>query len=397
MNEEQPPLLFLVAGEPSGDALGARVMAALKEKTGGAIRFAGVGGPLMTAEGLASLFPMAELAVMGVAEVLPRLFNLIRRIRETAAAAAALGPAAVLTIDSPDFSFRVARKLKGRGIPLLHLVAPTVWAWRPGRARKIARFLDHLLAVLPFEPPYFEKEGLACTFIGHPVVESGLDGGDGKSFRRRHGIPPDVPLLCVLPGSRKSETHRLLPVFAETLGLLRERHPGLRAVVPTVETVADEVEAAAARWPVPAVVLRDRAEKRDAFAAAAAALAASGTVALELALAGTPAVIAYRVGAISAWIGRRLIRVGFVNLVNLVLGRAAVPEFIQEDCRADRLAGAVSDLLDDGAARARQIADAALALRALGLGGPSPGQRAAEVILALMKGATAGLPPREPR
>ena len=299
------PLVFLVAGEPSGDELGARLMAAIEQRR--RVRFAGVGGPLMEARGLSSLFPMAELSVMGLAEVVPHLPKLIRRLSQTAAAVRQCRPAVLLTIDSPGFNFRLAKRLKGAGVPIVHYVAPSVWAWRPGRARAVAGYLDHLMALLPFEPPYFEAEGLATTFVGHPVLEDGLDGiverGDGEGFRRRHRIPPGATVLCVLPGSRRSETGRLLPVFARTLGLLKEQFADLYAVVPTVDTVADEVTAAAAGWPVPAVVIAAASEKAAAFAAADVALAASGTVALELAVAGVPAVIAYRVHPLTGWLG----------------------------------------------------------------------------------------------
>lgn len=375
------PLIFLVAGEPSGDALGASLMAALKERTGGAVRFAGVGGEGMAHQGLDSLFPMADLSVMGVAEVLPRLPRILRRLSETAREARRLRPAAVVTIDAPDFCFRLAKRLRGDGIPLIHYVAPSVWAWRPGRARKIAAFLDQLLALLPFEPPYFEREGLPCTFVGHPVVESGADLGDGRRFRERHGIAAEAPVICVLPGSRRSETSRLLPVFALAVAGLRASRPDLAAVVPVIGAVADEVAQAAANWPVPTTVLRGRADKIDAFAAADVALAASGTVALELAMAETPAVIAYRVSPVSAWLARRLIRVSYVSLVNLVLDRPVTPELLQEDCRPERLTAALDVLLTDEAARRAQIEAGREALLRLGRGGPSPGERAAAVVL----------------
>lgn len=375
------PLIFLVAGEPSGDALGAGLMAALKERTGGTVRFAGVGGEGMAAQGLDSLFPMADLSVMGVAEVLPRLPRILRRLSETVREARRLRPAAVVTIDAPDFCFRLAKRLHGGGIPLIHYVAPSVWAWRPGRARKIAGFLNHLLALLPFEPPYFEREGLACTFVGHPVVESGADLGDGRNFRERYGIAAEAPLVCVLPGSRRSETSRLLPVFAQAVAGLRVTRPDLVAVVPVIGAVADEVARAVADWPVPATVVHERADKIDAFAAADVALAASGTVALELAMAETPSVIAYRVSPFTAWLARRLVRVSYANLVNLVLDRPAVPELLQEDCQPERLTAALETLLADEAARRAQIEAGREALARLGRGGPSPGERAAAVVL----------------
>ncbi|MDX9861038.1 MAG: lipid-A-disaccharide synthase [Rhodospirillales bacterium] len=379
--DDAPPLIFLVAGEPSGDALGARLMAALKARTGGAVRFAGIGGEGMAVQGLDSLFPMGELSVMGLTEVLPRIPRILRRLGETTREVRRLQPAAVVTIDSPDFCFRLAKRLRGAGMPLIHYVAPSVWAWRPGRARKIAGFLDHLLALLPFEPPFFEREGLACTFVGHPVVDSGADQGDGDAFRARHGIPVEAPLVCVLPGSRRSETSRLLPVFAQTVARLQEARPALQAVVPVIGAVADEVAGTVAGWTVPTTVVRVRAEKNDAFAAADVALAASGTVALELAMADLPAVIAYRISPPSAWLARRLVRVNYVSLVNLVLDRPVMPELLQEECRPERLAGVLATLLDDGGARRVQVEGGREALMRLGWGGPSPGDRAAAVVL----------------
>lgn len=389
MNDrQQGRLIFMVAGEPSGDVLGGRLMAALKAS--GRVRFAGVGGPRMIEQGLSSLFPMDELSVMGLIEVLPHAPRLLGRLRQTANEVLRLRPAAVVTIDSPGFNFRLAKRLKtlkGKGgglenMPLIHYVAPSVWAWRPGRARRVAGFLDHLLALLPFEPPYFESEGLATTFIGHPVVESGLGEGDGPGFRQRRRIPAAAPLIAVLPGSRLSETRRLLPIFAQTLERLRENNPELQAVAPTVSTVAASI--AAYRWPVPVQVIEDDGEKADAFAASDLALAASGTVALELALARLPAVIAYRVHPLSAWAGRRLIRVRFANLVNIILDREAVPEYLQQRCRPDLLAAALQALLDDPGARRDQVVAGAEALSQLGLGGPSPSRRAAEAVLAVI-------------
>ena len=377
-----PRRLMLVAGEPSGDVLGARLMAALRSRDPD-LEFIGVGGPGMARQGLESLFPMSELAVMGLVEVLPRIPRLLTRLRQTAAFALAQRPAAVLTIDAPGFNFRLGRRLAGQGIPLLHYVAPTVWAWRPGRAAKIARFLDHLLVLLPFEPPYFEAVGLDCSFVGHPTVET-CRTGDGAAFRRQHDIAPGVPLLAVLPGSRHSETSRLLPVFQETVAQLAQCFAGLGVVVPTVSTVADEVTAALAGWQVPAVVVTEEAAKPPALAACTAALAASGTVVLELALAGVPSVVAYRINPLTHWLVRRLVRVEHASLVNLVLERPAVPEFLQDDCRPERLVPALAEILVDEEARRTQIEAAGEAAEKLGADGPPPSQRAAEVILTLL-------------
>jgi lipid-A-disaccharide synthase len=374
-----------MAGEPSGDALGARLMAALRRETNGGVRFAGIGGERMREAGLASLFPMAELSVMGLAEVLPRALGILRRIRETAAAVRALQPAAVVSIDATGFCFRVEKRLKGAGIPLIHYVAPMVWAWRPWQARSLAKFLDHLMTLLPFEAPYFERYGLPTTFVGHSVIEEPIATADGPGFRARHGIPREVLLLAVLPGSRHAEVVRLLPVFATALALLKDRLAGLHVVVPTVAGVAAEVERAAAAWPVPVYVVRAAAERYAAFAAADAALAASGTVSLELALARCPMVIAYKASALTVWIVRHfLIKVRYVTVVNLLLDRALIPEFLQENCRPDRLADAVAALLKDPAAGRAQIAGALPALEQLGAGDLPPSRLAARTILGVI-------------
>lgn len=379
------PLIYLVAGEPSGDLLGARLMAALKAETGGRLRFAGIGGERMAAEGLASLFPIRELAVMGAVEVLPHALNIYRRIRQTVAAAAAARPAALVTIDSPSFSLEVSQRLKGRGFPLIHYVAPSVWAWKAWRAKHIARFLDHLLALLPFEPPYFEVHGLKTTFVGHPAIEMGQVATDPAGFRARHGIAADVPVITVLPGSRRGEVSRLAPIFGAAIGLLAARHPGLRAVVPTVETVAEFVAAAVRDWPVPTVVLRDPAEKYQAFAASDAALAASGTVAVELAVAGLPAVIGYRFNWLSAALARRLVKTKYVSIVNVVLDRPLQAELLLDACTPERLAGAIEVLLDDPAAREAHLAGCREAVARLSAGDGTPSRRAARVILDLAR------------
>lgn len=375
--EDMRPI-FMVAGEASGDVLGGRLMAALSEMTDGQIRFVGVGGEAMRRQGLESLFPMEELSVMGLTEILPHLVGLLRRIRETAAAVDAARPRALITIDSPDFTRRVARQVRDRTIPRIHYVAPTVWAWRPGRANGFAHDFSHLLALLPFEPPWFERAGLPCTFTGHPVVESGADAGDGAAFRNRHGIAPDIPLICVLPGSRRGEVNRLAPDFGKALSLFQRRHSAVRVVIPTVRAVAPSVEQHAAGWAGTPLVV-DGDEKYDAMAASNAALAASGTVALELALAKVPTVIAYRIAPLTHFIVRRMLSVHFGNIVNIIEGREIVPERIQGDCRPERLADDLERLL--GPAGRAQVEACQPALTQLGLGGERPSRRAAEAVL----------------
>ena len=205
----QEPLIFVVSGEPSGDNLAGRLMGALKSETGGQVRFAGVGGPQSAAHGLESLFPMHELSLVGLAEVVPHLPRLVRRINQTAAAARELEPDVVVTVDSPGFGLRVAKKLRGTGIPVVHYVAPQLWAWRPGRAKSLAKRVDHIMALLPFEVPFFANYGIPCTYVGHPAIEAGAGNGDGEAFRKRHGLPSDAPVLCVVPGSRGGEVRRI--------------------------------------------------------------------------------------------------------------------------------------------------------------------------------------------
>lgn len=386
------PRLFLIAGEPSGDRLGGALLEGLRTLAPG-LEIAGVGGPAMSAQGLASRFPLEDLAVMGLAEVLPRLPLLMRRIRETAEAVAAFRPDALIGIDSPDFCLRVAAKVRAGnpGQRVIHYVAPSVWAWRPGRAAKMARVVDHVLALLPFEPPYMRAAGMTCDFVGHPAATAPqATGAEIAAIRAEFGVEPGQRLLVVLPGSRRGEVTRLAPVFAETLSRLRAADPALAAVVPVVAGTAELVAGLMplqAGWPR-LLDPRDRPEaeaearKRALMAASDAALAASGTVSLELAAAGVPMVIAYRVNALSAAIARRLIRIDTATLVNLVTDTRLIPEFLQGDCAPDRIAPAVSRLLTDPAAAVAQRAVAAEAMTLLGRGGEPPGMRAARSVLA---------------
>ncbi len=382
--------LFLLAGEPSGDRLGAALMAGLRELAPDIV-LDGVGGPEMQAAGLQSLFPMEELSVMGLAEVLPRYPALRRRLHQAAEAVTAMAPDALLTIDSPDFSLRLARLARkaNPSLATIHYVAPSVWAWRPGRAAKMGRVIDHVLALLPFEPPYMEAAGMTCDFVGHPVVAEPQAGPDeAADFRTRHGIAAEAPLVLTLPGSRASEVTRLAPRFGETLRLLAAHLPGLRAVVPTVPHLADRVAELTAGWPGEPVVLDPRrdppGEKRAAFAAADVALAASGTVSLELAAAGLPMVIGYDMAPLSWAIMKRMVRIDTVTLVNLVSESRAVPDFLGPACRPAPMAGALHTLLADPAARAAQMEALDLTMERLGRGGEPPGLRAARSVLAAL-------------
>ncbi|SEP63865.1 lipid-A-disaccharide synthase [Thalassovita taeanensis] len=377
--------VFVIAGEASGDKLGAALMAGLSSLT--EVEFLGVGGPLMRDQGLDSLFPMDELSVMGIAEILPKYRQLMRRINQTAAAVLAAQPDVLITIDSPDFCLRVARRVKAQSaIRTVHYVAPTVWAWRSGRAAKMAKVIDHVLALFPFEPPYMQAAGMACDFVGHPVVaEPVADAAGAQAFRAEHGLG-DTPVLLVLPGSRRGEVTRMTPVFGAALQKILTARPDLRLVIPTTGNVTELVQAAVRDWPGAPIVLdpRGRAsddykrEKAQAFAVAEAALATSGTVSLELAANDTPMVIAYDMSWMSRQVISRMLKVDTVTLVNLVSETRVVPEFIGEKCRPEAIAPALLQVLDDPQA---QHAAMRLTMERLGRGGEAPGLRAAKAVL----------------
>ena len=382
----RPPVFYLVAGEPSGDRLGAALMRGLKGEAPG-VRFLGIGGRHMAGEGLERRFDMGLLSVMGLAEVVPRLPAIFARLRATAADVVACAPDALITIDSPGFGLRLARRVRARapGIRTIHYVAPSVWAWRPGRARAMARYIDHVLALLPFEPPYMTEAGMSCDFVGHPAAEGAAPSpGETAAFRARAGVAGDTPLVLVAPGSRVMEVRRLMPVFARVLEVLGAELPGLRTVIPLAEGVEREVAAAAAGLtPAPVWLAADESEaaRRAAFAAADAALVKSGSIALELAATATPMVSAYRASPLTAALVRPLIRIDTVSLVNLVSGERVVPEFIQEHCTPEAIAPALRALLRDETARAAQRAAFARVTAALGQGGPPPSRRAAQSVL----------------
>jgi lipid-A-disaccharide synthase len=384
--KDNPPFIFIITGEPSGDALGGTLIAALRERVGDSLRLAGIGGEHMRAQGIDSLAPLSDLAIAGVAEVIPRAPVIFRHVRNAVAAIQAARPDAVVTIDSSGFSWRIAQRLRRRGerLPLIHYVAPMVWAWRAGRARRMARWYDHLLALLPFEPLYFREVGLACTYVGHPVIDSGAGQGDGARFRATHDIPTDAMVLTVLPGSRGGEVRRLMPIFGETLRLVEAAVGSFRVAVPTVETVAETVAEGARDWPGQPIVLRGDAAKYDAFAASRTALAASGTVALELAMAGLPMTVGYRLSRPTEILLDRVIKVRQVNLVNLILGRSLVAEHLGPQCTPERLAATLVELIRDERVRAAHREGYDAAMRLLGVGDLSPSLKAADQILEII-------------
>ncbi len=360
-------------------------MQALKTKLNGHVRFAGVGGPRMKAVGMDILFPQEELAHFGLFELLRHIPHLLKRMRQTEAEVRRLCPAALITIDAPDFCFRVAKKLKDAGIPLIHYVAPTVWAWRPKRAKKVAQFLNHLLALLPFEPPYFAREGLECTFVGHPIVEGEAAQGDAERFRATFKIQGDTPLIMVLPGSRMSEITRLMPIFGATVRFLKKQHPDLQAVIPIAPGKIEVIKSLSLDWEVPIILTENDKDKYDAMAAVRAALACSGTVAVELAMAGLPAVIAYKVSALTAFLYRRLIKIKYANLVNLMHDKMVVPEMIQKDCTPEKLSRAMHELLSSSVKRQTQIDGLGTVAGWLGHGQFIPSEHAADTVMAVVK------------
>ena len=377
--------LYVIAGEASGDALGAALLAGLKSLRP-ALQVRGIGGPLMQADGLHSLFPMEELSVMGLAEVLPKYAHLKRRIREAAADVLAAAPDALITIDSPDFVLRVARIVRAARPDLrtIHYVAPSVWAWRPGRAAKMAHVIDHVLALLPFEPPYMTAAGMTCDFVGHPVVSAPrASAAEAQAFRADLG--GGGPLVLALPGSRRGEVARLAPVIGGVLDRVRAVHPQVQVVLPTLRSVAAMVEGLTADWPVRPRIIEAPEAKRAAFAAADVAIAASGTVSLELAAHAVPMVIAYDMHPVTMWLMQRMARVDTVTLVNLVSDTRVVPEFLGGRCTPDLIAPALLGLIGPGPAREAQRAAMRLTMERLGEGGDPPGLRAARSVLAAME------------
>jgi lipid-A-disaccharide synthase len=330
---------------------------------------------------MASQFPMQELAVMGLAEILPKIIPLRRRLNETIEAIKTAKPDIVVTIDSPGFCLRVLKGIQETGIRRVHYVAPQVWAWRQERVKHYPGRWDDLLCLLPFEPEFFAAHGLPARFVGHPVLESGADLGDATRFRAAHDIAPDAVPVMLLPGSRLTETSRLLPVFRETIMLLAGSVPNHKPVLAAAPGIADLVAAQTGDWPVKPIIIRDIAERYDAFAAAHAALTKSGTSTLELAMAGVPMAVTYRVNPLSAALGRRLIKVKHVAMINLLAGHALVPELLQQDCTPDRLAATLRTLLTDPASVAAQRNGYKAALDTLRVSTGTPSEAAAAAVL----------------
>jgi len=380
--------VFLIATEESGDRLGGALMRELKSRLGDRVRFAGVGGRAMTEQGLVSLFPIEELSIIGFAAVVQRLPMILKLMKRAVDAVLAARPDVLVIIDSPDFTHRVARRVRARdpSIPIVDYVSPTVWAWRPGRARAMLGYVDHVLALLPFEPAEYRRlRGPPCSYVGHPLTEQFATLRPNREEQARRDASP--PVLLVLPGSRRSEIRHHAAAFGATLSQLRAEGVAFEPVLPTTPHLEPAVRAAVADWEVQPRIVVGEADKRAAFRIAHAALAKSGTVTLELAVAGVPMVTAYRAGSLEVWIARQVVRPGTVILANLVIGDDVVPEFIQQDCTAEKLAPALRDLLADTPARQRQLAAFATIDGILSTGDQTPSARAADLVLAAMANA----------
>jgi lipid-A-disaccharide synthase len=383
--------VMLVAAEASGDALGAGLMRALRRRLGDGVRFVGVGGARMQAEGLRSPFDIADLSILGWAEGLKAYPRVVARADETAALAAREKPDVAVLIDSWGFTLRVAQRLRRQDpkLKLIKYVGPQVWASRPARARTLARSVDHLLSILAFDAPYFEKAGLKVTAVGNPTLVKDMSKADPHRLRGALGAAPDDPILLVLPGSRRSEIARLMAPFGDAVAWLKRSHPRLHVVLALAETVAEEARAAARAWPVQPYVVEGEAERLDAMRGATLALACSGTVTTELAMAGCPMVVAYRVSGLTYALVKLAIKTRWITLINIAAGRAIVPELIQGRCNGTELAKALAERLDDPALRDGQAAEQTEALSKLGpLKGPDPSERAADAVIAIVEGRT---------
>ena len=377
--------VYLIAGEPSGDLLGSRLMRAMIAKHP-ETEFYGIGGETMQREGLSSLFDISELAVMGLLEVLPSLPKILKRFSQTIEDIKKVKPDVVVTIDSWSFSSRIHKLLRHNKIKVLqiHYVAPQVWAWKKKRAKTMYKYIDHLLTLFPYEPKYFTPHKLATTFVGHPVIESSVLWASGEDFRNRYNIDENARLMAVLPGSRHTEVSRLLPVFLEVVKKVKEKHPEFCFVIPTVSTVEERVRKMIDDSGLPIIVVNNESDRHDAFCAADVAIAASGTVALELAMVDTPHIIGYKLSAVSAWLAKHFLKIQFVNLSNILLGREVVPELLQENCNEEKILYYVEELLKKQSLYDRQMEGFSKVKEVLGLGEQTPSANACDIICGLV-------------
>ena len=379
------PLIFIIAGEPSGDILGGKLMQAIKLKTGGDVVFAGIGGENMLGEGLKSLFPMEEITLMGLIELIPHARNLFKRMQLTADEITRMSPDALVTIDSPGFCLGVLNRTIKKDMARIHYVAPSVWAWRPGRLKKFVGKIDHMLCLLPFEPPWFQRAGLPATFVGHPVLEKGINKNDGLFFREKNAISEADTLLGVFPGSRMGELNHHLPVFKKTISLLGKRYANLKIVIPAISATACRIRKEIADWALPVSVVTGERERYCAMAACNYALAASGTISIELAQLGVPSIIAYHTNPITEFIARRLAKVKYVSLCNILVDQEVIPERIQRFCTPDILKKDLCYLIDNPKVASAQVKAVSQIIEQLRPSDGSPSKAAAEVVLEQIK------------
>jgi len=386
--------IYIIAGEASGDILGAKLMEALRSQSADYMDFHGVGGDRMVGHGLHSLFPMSDISVMGFAEIVPHIPRVLKRIKQTVNDILKVRPDVLVTIDSPGFCCRVAEKLQGKGIKIIHYVAPTVWAYKPKRAEKFARLFNHILLLLPFEAPYFDKVGLANTYVGHPIIEDSKVKGDANKFLAKHKIKTTEKILCVMPGSRITEIKRLMPIFCSALSKIVFEDVAVRPVIITVPFLREAINKYSWKLPHNTLIIDSPIEKYDVFAASKAALAKSGTGTLELSLSNVPVVVTYKISWISYMLIKSLIKVKYANLLNLVKDKEIVPEFMQNQCKSELLADATLKLLKDENHAKSQVKEAKEALTMLGLGSEmSPSVKAASVVLDVVAQVRAGKKP----
>ena len=375
--------IYLIAGEPSGDLLGSRLMRAIKKRTNGEVEFYGVGGDTMKREGLNSLFDISDLAIMGLLEVIPSIPKVLRHIRNTVNDIIRIQPDVVVTIDSWSFSARVHKALRKKktNIPQIHYVAPQVWAWKKKRAKTMYKYIDRLLTLFPYEPKYFTPYNLPTDFIGHPVIESEAVHADAQAFYQKFSIPQDKKIIAVLPGSRKTEVSRLLPVFLESIEKIHQEHPEFYFVIPTVSTVSGYVKDGIKNSKLPIIITETETDRYNAFKASTAAIAASGTVALELAILDIPHIIGYKVSPFSAWLARKFLKIEFVNLSNILLGREIIPELLQERCIPINIRTYIEQILRKDNLYAKQKEGFIKVREVLGFGQQTPSENAAAIIL----------------
>ena len=375
--------ICLIAGESSGDMIGGKLMASLKGLSSKPIQFIGIGGENMRNEGLQSLFPISELSIMGISEIVPYIPKLLKRIKYTSEEIKTMNPQAVVTIDSPGFSLRVANKLKHTDIQLIHYVAPSVWAWKSWRAKNMSKYFNRILTLFEFETSYFEAAGLKSVFVGHPIIESGAANGDGAAFRSRNGIPLNAKLICILPGSRLTEIKKHLPIIEDSLKLLSNILPDFWLVLPLVNHVAAETKAVVKNWPFSVILIEGAnvENKYDAFAASDAAIACSGTVALELALANTPYVTIYKMSWLSTIVAKIFVKVPYVNIINILLDKEVIPELLLENCKPNLILLELKTILNDTDSQTRQRKNFLKALDMVAIHDQLPSERAAKAIL----------------